>query len=57
MVRQAAGVYDTLLYGEPRGIEGQDIASSKREGFESRLIQMAFEADASLPEEYRQLFW
>ena len=57
MVRQAAGVYDTLLYGEPRGIEGQDIASPKREGFESRLVQMAFEADASLPKEYRQLFW
>ena len=57
MVRQAAGVYDTLLYGAPRAIEGIDIAAPQREGFESRLIQMAFEADATLPDEYRQLFW
>jgi len=57
MVRQAAGVYDALLYGAPRAIEGLDIAAPKREGFESRLIQMAFEADATLPQEYRQLFW
>ena len=57
MVRQAAGVYDTLLYGAPRAIEGIDIAAPQREGFESRLIQMAFEADATLPNEYRQLFW
>ena len=57
MVRQAAGVYDALLYGAPRAIEGIDIAAPQREGFESRLIQMAFEADATLPNEYRQLFW
>ena len=50
-VREYAGGYSDML--AQRG----DIAAPKREGFDSRLVQMAFEADATLPNEYRQLFW
>ena len=46
-----------LLHGQVRLIEGQDIGYASAENFESRLVQMAFEADKSLPPEYRQLFW
>ena len=57
MTQQAASVYDMLLHGQVRLIEGQDIGYASAENFESRLVQMAFDADKSLPPEYRQLFW
>ena len=58
MVLHAAAVYDVLLCGEARQMDTSvDIAYAAKPDRQSRLIEMAYEADGTMPPEAMQLYW
>ena len=58
MVLHAASVYDVLLTGAAKQMDTSvDIAYAAKADRQSRLIEMAYEADGTMPPEAMQLYW
>ena len=59
MTQRAAALYDVLYHGELQPLDAPDIQSPEREGYSSRMVKMAYDAQPFLEEQQFDipLFW
>jgi len=57
LLMKLGAVYDTLLFGKPVLLQGEEIHAPEKVTFESRLIEMAYEADNIIENPDRTLWW